>query len=122
MSPVDIRAHLLAVAHERWVSTLVADLTRGAEYSYSPQSALSRQLRLEEFISTASHELRTPLTSLHATLELLKEETLSGGRPRGDRGLRGSRSRAGWPGPWAGSSTRPRCVGRAPGVDAAGDA
>jgi signal transduction histidine kinase len=60
------------------VSTLVADLTRAAEYSYPPQSALSRQLRLQEFIATASHELRTPLTSLHATLELLKEETLSG--------------------------------------------
>jgi signal transduction histidine kinase len=30
------------------------------------------------FLATASHELRTPLASLQATLELLREETLSG--------------------------------------------
>jgi signal transduction histidine kinase len=60
------------------VSAIVADLTRAAECSYTPQAALSRQLRLQELISTATRELRTPLTSLHATLELLKEEALGG--------------------------------------------
>ena len=59
------------------MTALVAEVTRPLD-PHLEQSAPSRQLRLDQFISTAGHELRTPLSSRQATLELLKEEALSG--------------------------------------------
>jgi signal transduction histidine kinase len=75
----------------------MTEVTRPRRCPHPEQFAPSRPRRLNEFISTASHELRTPLTSLQATLELLKEETLSGACGRGqtvvyaDRALRQTR-------------------------------
>jgi signal transduction histidine kinase len=60
------------------VSAFVAGVARLRKCPRLEPPALSTRLRLNEFVATASHELRTPLTSLQASLELLKEEALSG--------------------------------------------